>query len=398
MPGPLRLDGAAWPDSGWSVWNVSGTHRPRTHGLLIAAGPDIARGAELERVSIHDVAPTVLYALGLPYGRDFAGRPAVDLFAPAVPGPHAAPGHRQLGPARVGRGDRIARRRGVARGAAGPRIPRRMSREAALRRRDLAPRHAVALDGARDDRTPSAEDAAAVLRSLRPLSRLGPFLRRRVPLSADRGVLPGGLRAPRRVGATRTLGDRRRLARRRRRQPALAGVARPPGALRRALLLAPLRRAPARRLPARLLRLRLGAAVDRRALRPRRLLEPEAVQRTGGRADPVRARALGRRRRGRDRRGARARRLRRAARDAAERGARRPALLRRRRHRRRAGRGFAAPPGSGARRARAGRANRTRRAPFRRSRAARDRRAAALLRRAAAQPARLRLLHLAERR
>jgi predicted AlkP superfamily phosphohydrolase/phosphomutase len=80
VPGSLRLDGAPWPESGWSVWAVSGTHRPRTHGLLIAAGPDLARGADLGRVSIHDVAPTVLYALGLPYGRDFAGRPVAALF------------------------------------------------------------------------------------------------------------------------------------------------------------------------------------------------------------------------------------------------------------------------------------------------------------------------------
>jgi arylsulfatase A-like enzyme len=80
VEGDLRVDGEPWTESGWSIWRVSGTHRPRTHGLLIAAGPDIERGADLDPVSIRDLAPTILYALGLPYGRDFAGRPKASLF------------------------------------------------------------------------------------------------------------------------------------------------------------------------------------------------------------------------------------------------------------------------------------------------------------------------------
>jgi predicted AlkP superfamily phosphohydrolase/phosphomutase len=76
----ILLDGE--PVSGLvrDLHSLSGTHGPRTQGIFVAAGPDIARGAELKGISIHDVAPTVLYAMGLPYGRDFAGRPRVDLF------------------------------------------------------------------------------------------------------------------------------------------------------------------------------------------------------------------------------------------------------------------------------------------------------------------------------
>jgi predicted AlkP superfamily phosphohydrolase/phosphomutase len=78
----LLVDGEPLPAAIKSVAYVSGTHDAETHGLLIAAGPDVAAGADLGQVSIVDVAPTVLYALGLPVGRDFTGRPVVELFTP----------------------------------------------------------------------------------------------------------------------------------------------------------------------------------------------------------------------------------------------------------------------------------------------------------------------------
>jgi hypothetical protein len=56
---------------------TSGWHRPQ--GLLVANGPGISR-ALLPEGSVIDVAPTVLYALGLPVAEDFDGRPALDLF------------------------------------------------------------------------------------------------------------------------------------------------------------------------------------------------------------------------------------------------------------------------------------------------------------------------------
>lgn len=63
-----------------SISRVSGTHGSNTHGILLAAGPDIDPDAQLEGIRIHDMAPTILYGLGLPVGEDFAGRAWTELF------------------------------------------------------------------------------------------------------------------------------------------------------------------------------------------------------------------------------------------------------------------------------------------------------------------------------
>jgi predicted AlkP superfamily phosphohydrolase/phosphomutase len=65
------------------ISRISGTHTRSTHGIFLAAGPDIDPVAQLEGIRIHDLAPTVLYGLGLPVARDFAGRPRVELFRAA---------------------------------------------------------------------------------------------------------------------------------------------------------------------------------------------------------------------------------------------------------------------------------------------------------------------------
>jgi predicted AlkP superfamily phosphohydrolase/phosphomutase len=52
----------------------SGSHAGAPHGFLIAAGSGIKPGAVVESASILDVAPTVLYLMGLPIGRDMEGR------------------------------------------------------------------------------------------------------------------------------------------------------------------------------------------------------------------------------------------------------------------------------------------------------------------------------------
>jgi predicted AlkP superfamily phosphohydrolase/phosphomutase len=49
----------------------AGTHRP--HGIFMAVGPGIRRGASVQPLSILDVAPTLLYTLGLPVPEDFEG-------------------------------------------------------------------------------------------------------------------------------------------------------------------------------------------------------------------------------------------------------------------------------------------------------------------------------------
>lgn len=54
-------------------------------GIFIAWGPAFRRGATLEAVSLVDVAPTVLHALGLPVARDMEGRVPEDAFAEARP-------------------------------------------------------------------------------------------------------------------------------------------------------------------------------------------------------------------------------------------------------------------------------------------------------------------------
>jgi hypothetical protein len=60
---------------------ATGEHDDGTPGILVVSGPLFARGAVVADVSIRDVAPTLLYALGLPVGADFIGKPALRLFA-----------------------------------------------------------------------------------------------------------------------------------------------------------------------------------------------------------------------------------------------------------------------------------------------------------------------------
>jgi len=65
---------------------VSGMHR--MEGLLIAAGPTLRREAKTEGATLCDIAPTVLYALGLPRPATMEGRVLTDLFDPEYVGNH----------------------------------------------------------------------------------------------------------------------------------------------------------------------------------------------------------------------------------------------------------------------------------------------------------------------
>jgi predicted AlkP superfamily phosphohydrolase/phosphomutase len=60
---------------------VVGTHRPE--GVFMAKGPGIRQGLSLPALSLIDVAPTLLYTLGLPVPRDLEGRAAAQIFEPA---------------------------------------------------------------------------------------------------------------------------------------------------------------------------------------------------------------------------------------------------------------------------------------------------------------------------
>jgi hypothetical protein len=50
-----------------------------SHGLLVARGPWIRRGAEVAGTTVNDVTPSVLAWLRLPLGADMDGRPAAFL-------------------------------------------------------------------------------------------------------------------------------------------------------------------------------------------------------------------------------------------------------------------------------------------------------------------------------
>lgn len=76
----LLVDGRALPGAVREIARISGSHGARTKGIFVAHGPDLDPGAGLEGIRIHDLAPTILYALGLPVGEDMAGVARTELF------------------------------------------------------------------------------------------------------------------------------------------------------------------------------------------------------------------------------------------------------------------------------------------------------------------------------
>ncbi|GMU67391.1 MAG: hypothetical protein AMXMBFR36_36650 [Acidobacteriota bacterium] len=84
----LELDGDTIAGAVRHLGRISGSHDRHTKGIFLAAGPAIERGAELAGISIHDIAPTLLYALGLPVAEDFPGRARTELFTPGFRDAH----------------------------------------------------------------------------------------------------------------------------------------------------------------------------------------------------------------------------------------------------------------------------------------------------------------------
>lgn len=84
----VLVDGRPEPGIVLEVSRLSGTHDAANDGIFLAAGTDIRRAAELDGIRVHDVAPTVLFGLGLPVAEDFAGRARVDLFSAAYVARH----------------------------------------------------------------------------------------------------------------------------------------------------------------------------------------------------------------------------------------------------------------------------------------------------------------------
>ena len=63
----------AWEAVAGDPW-ISGTHADAPDGVLLAVGDGIRPGAVLDRASVLDVTPTILYLMGLPVARDMEGR------------------------------------------------------------------------------------------------------------------------------------------------------------------------------------------------------------------------------------------------------------------------------------------------------------------------------------
>jgi len=76
----LQVRGVPFREAVRGLGRISGTHTPGTHGIFLAAGPDVDPEGDLSGIHVHDIAPTILYALGLPVAEDFAGRPRMALF------------------------------------------------------------------------------------------------------------------------------------------------------------------------------------------------------------------------------------------------------------------------------------------------------------------------------
>ena len=61
--------------------DTTGSHEAAPDGFLVAYGTNVNAG-EYRRGSVVDLAPTVLYYMGLPLGRDMDGFARTDLFKP----------------------------------------------------------------------------------------------------------------------------------------------------------------------------------------------------------------------------------------------------------------------------------------------------------------------------
>lgn len=85
--------------------SVGQTGHHAMDGILVLHGPGIVPGATLDGAHIVDVAPTILYAMGLPVPADMDGKPLVAAYAPDHVAAHPA----QAGAAQgVGQGDYTA--------------------------------------------------------------------------------------------------------------------------------------------------------------------------------------------------------------------------------------------------------------------------------------------------
>jgi predicted AlkP superfamily phosphohydrolase/phosphomutase len=63
---------------------ASGEHAGGSSGFLLAVGAGVRAGARIEGASVLDIAPTLLYLMGLPVARDMEGRALTELLRPEL--------------------------------------------------------------------------------------------------------------------------------------------------------------------------------------------------------------------------------------------------------------------------------------------------------------------------
>lgn len=77
----FRLGPERRREDDFSIETADADHIP--DGVVIINGPAVIPGARITGADVYDVAPTVLYALGLPVAEDMHGRVLADAFSPA---------------------------------------------------------------------------------------------------------------------------------------------------------------------------------------------------------------------------------------------------------------------------------------------------------------------------
>jgi predicted AlkP superfamily phosphohydrolase/phosphomutase len=79
----LEVGGRRFPLSRWNRWNpgASGQHTEGPPGIVILNGRPFKRGMRITGARVHDIAPTVLAALGLPVAEDLEGKMLEDAFS-----------------------------------------------------------------------------------------------------------------------------------------------------------------------------------------------------------------------------------------------------------------------------------------------------------------------------
>jgi len=80
LPAYVEDGGKPFTGAVLKISRLSGTHTENTHGIFLASGPDIDPDAQVAGINVHDIAPTLLYGLGLPVAENFAGKPWQNLF------------------------------------------------------------------------------------------------------------------------------------------------------------------------------------------------------------------------------------------------------------------------------------------------------------------------------